>query len=113
MTIETVCQLIKQFLEEGPTEEELSRVREQTKAGIFLGMESILSRMNFYARSELREGNVLSEDEMLAGYDAVTTKDVLSLARELFDFKQMSLSAVGNVRTHAQYKALLRPFMKS
>lgn len=110
--ISAICTLIARLLQDGITEEELHRVREQTKSSIFLSMESVTSRMNHLARSELFHGRVMSEAEILAAYDAVTCDEIVALARHVLDFQQISLSVVGQVGTKAHYQSLLRPFVQ-
>lgn len=48
--------------------------------------------MNKLGYSELYLGRVLSADEVLARYDAVTCEDILGLARETLDFARVSFS---------------------
>jgi predicted Zn-dependent peptidase len=110
--ISAICALIDRLLQDRVTEEELHRVREQTKSSIFLGMESVTARMNHLARSELFLGRVMSESEILAAYDAVTCDEIAALARHILNFQQISLSVVGQVRSKAHYQSLLRPFVQ-
>ena len=51
---------------------------------------------------------MLSADEVLARYDAVTREDILGLARETLDFDRMSFSAVGRLRAQEEYEQLLK-----
>lgn len=105
--LRTICQVVREFKEKGPTEEELSRVREQTKANVVMGMESTQSRMSHSGRSLLFNGEILSAEQLIAAYDAVTGEDILAMAEELFDWDQVSLSAVGQVREAEGYRELL------
>ena len=89
------------------TEEELSRAREQSKAGVLMGLESTQSRMSHMGRSTLLTGTVLTPDEIISPYDAVTREDVFSLAQAIFDPTKMALSAVGRVESEEYYRTLL------
>lgn len=91
------------FRESGITETELSRTREQLKASLLMGMESTISRMNSMARNEMTYGRSVTEDELIAGLDAVTCDGVQALAQKLLDLKQVSISAVGNVDREEAY----------
>lgn len=79
---------------DGVTQSELDRAREQVHASVLMAEESTASRMNKLGYSELYLGRVLSADEVLARYDAVTCEDILGLARETLDFARVSFSAV-------------------
>lgn len=105
--LSTIRQVVRDFKQNGPTQEELSRVREQTKANVVMGMEATQSRMSHSGRSLLFNGEILSAEQLIAAYDAVTREDILALAEELFDWDQLSLSAVGQVREAEGYRALM------
>ena len=104
--LETIRRVVTEFTENGPTDEELSRAREQSKANVVMGMESTQSRMSHSGRSLLFTDKILSAEDILGAYDAVTREDVMSLAREIFDWDQVSLSAVGQVRDMEEYKEI-------
>ena len=105
--LETICQVIRDFLAEGPTVEELERAREQSKANVILGLESIQARMSHAGRSLLFTGEILTPEQIIAAYDAVTRQEVMHLAADIFRWDMVSLSAVGRVRTAEEYRALL------
>lgn len=105
--IEAVLNTVRDLKQTGITEAELNRAREQVKANVLMGMESTTSRMNLLARSEFYYGHIPTPEEISASYDAVTQDAVLELAQKTFDFGQISLSAVGCVRTARQYAGLL------
>lgn len=105
--IRTIVDTVKAFRDGGVTREELDRAREQSKANVLMGLESTQARMAHLGRSELMMGEVLTPDQIIAAYDAVTAEDVRALAEEMFDFSRVSLSAVGRVRTADEYRALL------
>ena len=105
--LETICQVIREFLAEGPTDEELDRAREQSKANVIMGLESTQARMSHAGRSLLFTGEILTPEQIIAAYDAVTRQEVMDLAKELFRWDRMSLSAVGRVRSAAEYRTLL------
>ena len=105
--LETIRRVVTEFTENGPTDEELSRAREQSKANVVMGMESTQSRMSHAGRSLLFTGKILSAEEIIGAYDAVTREDVMALAKEIFDWDKVSLSAVGQVRDVEEYKEIL------
>lgn len=104
--LDAIVSVLKSLVQDGITEEELSRAREQSKAGVLMGLESTQSRMSHLGRSTLLTGKVLSPDEIISAYDAVTREDVLSVARSIFDFGQSSVSAVGRVKNEDYYRSI-------
>ena len=101
--LETVRRVVSDLAEHGPTGEELERVREQTKANLLMGTESIQARMSHMGSSALLYGRVREVDEILGRYDAVTREQLRDLAAELFQMEGASLSAVGRVGTAGDY----------
>jgi predicted Zn-dependent peptidase len=86
---------LRRLQDEGVTEQELERARENVKGRTVLSMESTSARMNRIGSSVLMGVPLLTPDEVLAAYDAVTLGDVVDLARELWRPERMSAAAVG------------------
>ena len=105
--LDTILAVIRDFADHGPTQAELDRAREQSKANVLMGLESTQAHMSSLGRGELLQGEVLEEDDVIAAYDAVTKEDVRALAGELFRFENVSLSAVGRVAPAEAYRARL------
>jgi predicted Zn-dependent peptidase len=101
--LDTVRQVVCELADHGPTQEELDRVREQAKANLLMGMESIQSRMSHLGTSALLYHKVRETDEILSLYDAVTQAQLRDLAGEIFQMGQASLSAVGRVGASKSY----------
>lgn len=102
-----ICDVLRQFCEEGPTREELSRCREQLKSNLLMGLESTNARMHHLGRSELFQQRVLDADELVTAYDAVTAEQICELARQVFCFDKVSICAVGNTASHTYYQELI------
>lgn len=102
-----ICNVLRDFCAEGPTREELSRCREQLKSNLLMGLESTNARMHHLGRYELFTDHVISSDELVAAYDAVTADQVRALANEVFRFDQASICAVGNTGDEAYYRSLI------
>ena len=105
---DAIRRTVLDFSDHGPTQEELDRAREQAKAGLLLGQESVQTRMSQLGASRLLYGRVRTVEEALAGYEAVTREQLYALAQEIFRFENASLSAVGRVSGAEEYTSLLR-----
>lgn len=101
-------QVVLDLAEHGPTQEEVDRVREQAKAGLLMGTESVQARMSHMGVSALLYGRVRETQELLDLYDSVTREQLRDLAAELFQMKNASLSAVGRVGSAQDYAGWLR-----
>jgi len=86
---------LRRLQEDGVTPDELERARENVKGRTVLSMESTSTRMNRIGSSVLMGVPLLTVDEVLAGFDAITLDDVVGLARELWRPERMSAAGVG------------------
>jgi predicted Zn-dependent peptidase len=93
--VEVIGSELRRLHEEGVAGEELERARDNVKGRTVLAMESTLTRMNRLGSSVLMGVPLLSVDEVLAAFDAVTLDDVNTLARQLWQPDRMSAAGVG------------------
>ena len=93
--VEVIGSELRRLHDEGVTEDELERARDNVKGRTVLSMESTLTRMNRLGSSVLMGVPLLTVDELLAAFDAVTLDDVNTLARELWQPERMSAAGVG------------------
>ena len=92
-----IHEVIDEFLQNGPTEDELKRTRDQIKTSILMGLESTMSRSNRLGQCTLFMDRIPAMEETVAHYEAVTREDVLQAAREIFVPAQESRSVVGKI----------------
>jgi predicted Zn-dependent peptidase len=97
--VEVIGSELRRLHEDGVTEEELERARDNVKGRTVLSMESTLTRMNRLGSSVLMGVPLLTVDELLAALDAVTLDDVNSLAHDLWQPERMSAAGVGGDET--------------
>ncbi len=102
--LSAIASIVTDLAQHGPTQEELDRAREQAKANVLMGLESVQARMSHLGGSTLFYGRVRSSQEILDAYDQVTREQLRQLAQELFTFSQASLSAVGQVGSGEHYR---------
>jgi predicted Zn-dependent peptidase len=67
---------MERIAESGVTPDELERVRQAAKGHLVLGMESTRSRMARLGKNEVTGGEILSADEIVERFDAVTMEDL-------------------------------------
>ena len=92
---EVIGDELRRLIEDGVSEEELERARDNVKGRTVLSMESTSTRMNRLGSSILMGVPLLSVDEVLAAFDAVTLDDVTELARELWLPGSLAAAGVG------------------
>ncbi|HYN90466.1 MAG TPA: pitrilysin family protein [Thermoleophilaceae bacterium] len=97
--VDVVASELRRLQDEGVSEDELERARDNVKGRTVLSMESTLTRMNRLGSSVLMGVPLLTVDEVLAAFDAVTLDDVNGLAQELWQPELLSAAGVGGDET--------------
>jgi predicted Zn-dependent peptidase len=92
--VDVVMHELHRIPSEGVTEEELVRTKEYTKGRLLLGLEGTNSMCSFLGEQLLLAGEILSAQEIATQLDAVTSDQVVALARRLLAEKPV-LAAVG------------------
>lgn len=92
------------------TPEELARARAQVKSGLLMSLESSSSRCERLGRQLLIFGRAIPIDEMVAEIDAITTDDILRVARRVFGGSRPSLAALGPISGLEEYDAVAERF---
>jgi len=93
--VEVIASELRRLVDDGVTAEELERARDNVKGRTVLSMESTLTRMNRLGSSLLMDVPLLSVDEVLAAFDAVTLDDVNGLARDFWQPEHLAAAGVG------------------
>ena len=93
--IECILQEVKEIKQQGITAEELARTKAQIKGGLFLGLESVSSRMSRLGKTELTYNRVLSPEEVVEKLEKVTLDDVLRVIGRLWQRDRISIMTLG------------------
>lgn len=107
-TLSLISDELKRLKDDGVSEEELRRAKEQAKSSIVMALESTNARMIKLGNSINSIGTCLTTEELLDKYEAVTRDDILNLARDRFNMKNVSLSALGKVTSVEDYQNALK-----
>lgn len=111
-TIQLITEEIKKFRKNGVTQDELELAREQVKSNILMSLESTGSRMNRLGNNMLYFDKCKSFDDTIAGYDKVTADDIAKVAELIFDYSQVSFSAVGRVDKADMYQQYISELLR-
>lgn len=93
--IECILEEIKTIRNKGITTEELERTKAQIKGGLYLGLESVSSRMSRLGKTELTYNRVLSPEEVVEKLENVTQEDVIRVIRRLWQKDRISIMTLG------------------
>lgn len=87
---------LDRFINVGISDEELQRTKQMIKSSMYMGLESVISRMTRMARSIMMYGKYISPDEVVARIYEVDKQKVQDLAKELLNHEKMSLAVIGD-----------------
>jgi predicted Zn-dependent peptidase len=90
-----VTRELKKIKDEGITQAEEMRVKNQIKGALVLSLESSNSHMSRLARQEMYFGKYISIDDIIKGVEKVTSEQVQLLAQQLFTRENISLAILG------------------
>ena len=94
---EAILNVVKDIKQNGFTEEEFLRSREQMKSSLFFRNESTNSQMILYGRYLLDYDEVFDFDDKLSKINEMTYSQASELLEVLFDEKDKAISLVGNI----------------
>lgn len=83
----------------GFSQAELDSAKAQVRGGILMGLESLSSRMNRLAKSQVYHGRYQPVDELIGVFDRLTVADVMEQAGEFLDPERYTLVAYGPAPT--------------
>ena len=99
---ETVIQLIineaLKITQGGITEKELNKTKEQLKGNLYLGLESVGSRMTRLGRTELCLNRFITPEEVVKKITSVTEKEVKDLAQQIFIPDNFTIATIGPIK---------------
>lgn len=93
-TIKAIKEELTLFAEKGATDEELSMAKEQVKSSYIFGQENINSRMIALGKNKLLVDRVFTPEEILTGFDNVTSEDILEAASMIGNMDNYCAAAV-------------------
>ncbi len=99
---------VKDIMQNGITERELNRTKEQIKGNLYLGLESVSSRMTRIGRTELCLNRIITPEEVVKKISAVTLDDVKAIANTLFKDYRFTLSTIGPLEKPVNLHNFLR-----
>ncbi len=95
----------KRLIDEPVSQKELAKNKDYIKGKFAIGLEPSDAQASFYGEQELLEERILTPEERLAKFEAVTPEQIQEVAAELFRPERMNLALVGPLK-NAEEKLL-------
>ena len=95
---ELIFDIIDELNRKGIDEDELARLKKQTKTELILGSEAASNTVLNNAKTFLSTGSVISLDEAVEHYESVTLEQINKCIRTYLRKDKCSVCLVGNVK---------------
>jgi len=106
--IEIILREYKKISTVKVSEGELEKAKENVKGKLALSLESSDAKANFYAGQEIMEKEILSPDEIFKRIDKVSANDILKVAKDVFQPKNLNLAMIGPFKNKERFQKLLK-----
>jgi predicted Zn-dependent peptidase len=106
--IKVVLKELKKVKDDGITEEELQRAKDQVEGSMALGLEHSDAVAEAYAEPILFENKVLTPEEELVKIKQVTLDQVKKVAKEILVDEHLNLALIGPFKDEAKFKDILK-----
>ena len=100
--MEKVKEAIKTVLEEHNKiktgdikKDELSKAKEMIKGRLMLSMEDSMNIASFFGTKKILQNKILTPQEIIEKIEAVTTEEIVELAKEIFIPKNLNYAMIG------------------
>ncbi|MFZ5633928.1 MAG: M16 family metallopeptidase [Bacillota bacterium] len=93
--LELIFREINDIKNNGVSDRELRRAKDQLKGNLLLSLENVNTRMSRLGKSQLYLGKVVSPEEIVQRIEKVTVEDIKSLAGERLNPDNFAMASVG------------------
>jgi len=108
LTLETILKEYKKIASEEVSEKELRNAKDYIKGKSVMGLESSDEVAMFFIDQEVSKKKIMLTDEIFAKIEKVTTKDVLRVARDVFQNEKLNLAVIGPHKNKSEIKKILK-----
>jgi len=95
LAIKEILRELKLLKKETVPEEELRKAKDLFMGRMMLNLESSDELASFYAGQEVLTGEILTAEEVRKRVEAVTTRDIKRVAKDIFKSERLNLAMVG------------------
>ncbi len=107
-SIEAIIGEFKKLKEEELGDKELQKVKDYIIGKMMLGLETSDDVAFFYGEQELLDKKLMKADEIAESIRSVTAKDVLAVAKDIFQSGKLNLAIIGPTTDESSLRAVLK-----
>jgi predicted Zn-dependent peptidase len=107
LALETILAEYKKIAVERVSEKELQKAKDYIKGKMVMGMEASDEVAMFFVGQELARKEILKREDIFKRIDSVTTGNILSVAKEIFQNKRLNLAIIGPHKNSEKLQRML------
>jgi predicted Zn-dependent peptidase len=104
--IKAVYEEHKKIYKKGIKEKELRKAKEMIKGRLLLSLEDSFNVGNFFAMGQLLENKIEIPTELIKKIETITSQEVVELAKEIFQLKNLNLSVIGPFEKNLKFEII-------
>lgn len=108
LALKVILRELARAANKGVSTAELKRAKDFIKGKMALQFEDSENVVSWYVGQEVLTGKLLTPDEKLARFQAVTQADIMRVARELFTTNRIHLAVIGPYKDSKEFESLMR-----
>jgi len=93
---------------EGISEEELTKAKANIRGRLILNLESVTSKLNFYASQELLGKEIKELEDLLNKLDKITLNQVNKMSKDVIVWKNSNLAIIGPFKNKTKFLNVLK-----
>jgi len=103
LATKTIMNEVRKVLRNGVTAREVREAKDHVHGKLLLRFEDSSSRAEWYASQELLMREAKTFEQRLKELEKVTPADIKNVAREIFDFRRLSVATIGPYRNEQAF----------
>ncbi|MBI5153119.1 MAG: insulinase family protein [Parcubacteria group bacterium] len=107
ITLEAILKEYARLKHEPVSEGELQKAKDHLKGGLVLSIETSDALASFYGGQEIATKTIHDPEEVFRQVDAVTAKDIMDIANDIFKDQHLNLALIGPITEDHSFEKIL------
>ena len=107
ITLEAILKEYARLKHESVSKEGLQKAKDYLKGGLVLSIETSDALASFYGGQEIATKVIQNPEEVFRQIDAVTTKDIMDIANDIFKDQHLNLALIGPIKEDQSFEKIL------
>lgn len=106
--VKAILRELKKVKQKGVTEAELKKAKEYFKGKTLMDLESSDELASFLGAQEISKKEIFTPEEMIKKVASITLSDINSIAKDIFQNKNLNLALIGPFKDKKEFEEILK-----